>query len=239
MKNDDATAMEIEKLLRDALSSGAESAHGGTPLLQLKTVPLPVQPAPVAPARPTVAATEPIAPGLADKLAPESVRPPAPSPSRNRSRASVFTLLGMGTFTLAALAGAIWLAREHHTDAMFASAELTTTSPSDDTAVQDAVGIAVAARPAAEGPKETAPAPPPPFKESASAPPKAGTKPETRGARPRHSAVTEKTEAKAKAEKADADRVEAKVERAAPVVAGHTPSAVDAVLQQQLKSAIP
>ena len=272
---EDATAKELENLLREALKSGLESPRGGTPILQLKTVPLQVQPVPVKPvvAAPPSEAERNSVPGLAEKLAPDSIRPPGPKQtSSSRSRTSVFALAALGIFALAAAGGAAWLARERHAIpvASAATTQATQATPSNESppSSEGAVGISVAARPAdppaavTEAPKASTPAPPPTFSEpalvrtTAAAPertePKEAkaeaneAKTEAKEAKtepkPKHSTVAT-AKAEAKSEKTTiADKPEKPEKKeVAPPPAPATPPAgsVDALLEQQLKGAIP
>src|SRR5258708_4219541 len=66
MKEDNAEH-DLDALLRDALNNGLESPRGAAPILQLRTMPLEVQAGAIA--------TRDSVPGLAPKLAPESVAP--------------------------------------------------------------------------------------------------------------------------------------------------------------------
>ncbi|MBX3222145.1 MAG: hypothetical protein KF795_16630 [Labilithrix sp.] len=285
---EDAAAKELEDLLRDALNTGLESPRGGTPLLQLKTVPLQVQQIPMKQAAPrpaTATATAPpnSGPGLADKLAPDSIRPAAPAaakdaPKAKRSRSSLVALLVVGGFALAAAGGAAWLARQRDGFSMASAATRAPaeSAPADVAPAEGAVGLSVAARPADGPATEGAPAdvanatptpPPPPTFNSGSEAPPASTavaattaradkpeakeakptevkdaKPETKDAKPaevKAKPVAPAPVAKPAPEKtATAEKVEKKE---APPPAAPTPPAasVDALLEQQLKGAIP
>src|SRR5690606_987388 len=110
---DDASAKELEKLLREALSAGLESPRGATPILQLKTMPLQVQAPPKAPTPSSAESTPDEPPSLADKLAPESIRPPAPAAPRKKSRASAIALGALAALALGAIGAAAWLGQKH------------------------------------------------------------------------------------------------------------------------------
>lgn len=278
---EDASAKELENLLREALNTGLETPRGGAaPLVQLKTVPLQVQHIPIrkaAPApAPAVAVSVPAvdqAPdsigGLADKLAPESVPPKAmkKEAAPKKKRTSTFALLGVGLFALAAAGGAVWFARHRHPFGI-ASAATTNTTPvaqatTQATSTEGAVGIAVASRPV-DAPAGTTtpeaktdvatPAPPPTFAAvPAAAPPvvanakveKSTPAPAEKAApaeKPKsshHSTAAAKPAPEPKPEKAEksasADKPADKP-AAAPAAPG---ASVDAILQQQLKGAIP
>jgi len=277
---EDASAKELENLLREALNTGLETPRGGAaPLVQLKTVPLQVQhipirkaaapaPAPAAVSVPAVDQAPDSIGGLADKLAPESVPPKAmkKEPPAKKKRTSTFALLGVGLFALAAAGGAVWFARHRHPFGI-ASAATTNTTPAAQattqaTSTEGAVGIAVASRPV-DAPAASAttevktdvatPAPPPTFAAAAAAAPpvvanakaeKSTPAPAEKAApaeKPKtshHSTAAAKPAPEPKPEKAEksasADKPADKP--AAPAAPG---ASVDAILQQQLKGAIP
>jgi hypothetical protein len=256
---DDASAKELEKLLRDALSAGLESPRGTTPILQLKTMPLEVQAPPKAPAASSVESASDEPPSLADKLAPESIRPPAPvAPKKKGSHASAIALGALAALALGAIGMAAWLGRGH--DATSETSVATTAANTSE----GAVAIGVASRPAdspgeprAASKDEPTPAPPPTFVATAADPPPPA-EPSPYAARPAPAAhaekaadKTEKVEAKPKpaapkpAEKKEAKPAEKastaseKAAAAPPPPAPAPSSSVDALLEQQLKGAIP
>jgi hypothetical protein len=262
MKEDDASAKEIEKLLRESLNAGLESPRGATPILQLKTMPLQVQAPPKAPAPSSGEGASHDPPSLADKLAPESIRPPASAaPKAKSSRASVIALGTLAMMALGATGVAAWLGRGHDaTSETSAGAAAASTS-------EGAVAIGVASRPA-DSPSaartassdEPRPAPPPTFIATATAatPP---AEPLPHAARPTPAAPaekavdkTEKVEAEAEVEakpkpaapkpvaKKEAKTAEKAAEKTAatpPPPTAAPPSSVDALLEQQLKGALP
>lgn len=277
---EDAAAKELEELLRDALKTGVDQPRSGAGPIQLSTVPLKVQPVPMKPAArvqaPPVAQRESI-PGLADKLAPESVRPPAPAKKPEaKSGSSIYALIAVGAFALAFGGGAWWL--RTHSPPEAATAPVAPVAPAaEPTTSEGAVGIAVAARPApapsaaeSTAPQEAKPAEAKPAEtkpvaaEPAPAPVAAApavttaeTKPaapvpvavapskpepkEAKEAKPapthRHAAPAPRPEAPKGEKTATADKPEKK--EAAPAPAAPAGGSVDALLQQQLKGAIP
>jgi hypothetical protein len=268
---EDAAAKELEDLLRDALNAGLEPPRGATPLMQLKTVPLQVQHIPMKPAaapKPPPVETAPDSiTGLADKLAPESIPPPAPSrtATTKRSRSSLVALVTVGTIALAAAGGAVWLSHERHAPIASAGTTAAMQTSNDTPATEGAVGIPVAARPA----ETSTPAPTPTegakigdgkptttgaatLAVAAASTPvsakadKLDAKPELKDAKenkaetkPKHSPASAKTEAKA--EKTTTVEKKEAAQPPAPPPPPPAPAAggVDALLQQQLKGAIP
>ena len=269
---EDATAKELESLLREALNSGLESPRGGTPILQLKTVPLQVQSVPMKPAASASATPAPVvdvAPpsGLAERLAPDSVRPPATkAPEKStRSRSSFLALLALGAFAVAAAGGAAWLARDKHAVPV-ASAATTTAPHANEQSSEGAVGISIAARPGdapastetsnVDAPAAAVPAPPPtfvaPVPEPASAKAEGAEAKEAKAeakvakaeVKPRPSPAPAAPKAEVKSEKTATSEKTDKTEKkeaapSAPAPASPPAGSVDALLQQQLKGAIP
>jgi hypothetical protein len=217
MMKEDATAKELERLLRDALNTTAEPARGATPLLQLKTVPLQVQHIPVK-AQPAPKKAEPkpevivapkietasdSIPELADRLAPESVPPRAASSNQNRSRSSRVALLAMGALAVAATGAAFWFARERAP--MTSTAPVTAAAAPEGASTEGAVGISISARPLAA---TAAPTNEAPKAEEAKPAPVAAPPPVVAAPTPSPAARAEKPEAK----EAKADVKEPKAE---------------------------
>jgi hypothetical protein len=295
---EEGSGKELEALLREALNSGLETPRGGggTPIHQLKTVPLTVQTLPKRapsieePSRDSV-------PGLAKKLAPNSV-PPKPqavkasaaaqakgkskgkekesgkvaraeigaAPERRSSGSALFAI---GFIALAAAGGAIWFAQKHQMGPLATTAPPTAqaavTPAATTSVVEGAVGIAVVRPPdaptsppatiAASTPAAPAPEPPPPAtKPEEPRPPATLTlggspPPVTKAAEPKvvqpkedpkpaprvhHASAAPKPEPKPEKAAAPTPPTPAPAPAPAPAAGG-----VDALLQQQLKGAIP
>ncbi len=279
MKDDAAGATELEALLRDALNDLETPRGGGSPILQLRTVPLQLQD--IAPARARAAAVAvapaPVegVPESSSRLVSESIPPKAMATKAKasaqakrgksktttghvaaaaeprRSRASLYAVLTLGAIALAAAGGAAWRARPHAVVPV-ATAE-TTVAPVAAPVVtaEGALGIAVASRPA-DAPKDDAAKPedkalaanpitarvdsrpegkPAEIRRDPQAPaPVAIAKP----AAQHHSALSPRAEAKAPP--MVPDKPAAATVAAPPPPA---PASVDALVQQQLKGAIP
>jgi hypothetical protein len=259
---EEATAKELENLLRDALS-GLETPRGHVPLVQLKTVPLDIQtlpkPAPSSSRVVESASSSQSEPRLADKLAPESIRPSATAKSADPSRGvekrhtSRFALGAIGLLAIAAAGGALWFSQQRHAMPIASAATNTNAKPNAaSVASEGAVVIAAVSRPS-EAANTTAPGPSAkgeatPAKTEEPKPVAAPVLPSPVVAGKAAPTPVEKPEVKTKhvaAPVAAPKAVVAKkedtkpVEKASPPPPAPAGASVDALLQQQLKGAIP
>lgn len=231
------------------------------------TVTKSVAPAPPSSARAVEPPPDSI-PQLADKLeAPPSAAAakPAAAAAPPKSRASMYALMALGTIALAAAGGAAWRAK--HGGLASTSAPEPTTSATAAESAEAVVGIAVSrpteATPSASVLATSEPAPPPTTKSEEPAPPastvaavveppKAAEPPraaEPPKAEPKPTAaepkvVAPKPHVTVAAKPAEVKPVEKKEAKAAPSEKKEEPKpattgGVDALLQQQLKGAIP
>ena len=279
MKDDAAGATELEALLRDALNDLETPRAGGSPILQLKTVPLKIED--LAPARARVPAAvaarsapvervpessrlvsesvPPKAMAVKAKASAQAKRGKASTTGRNasvepkRSRASLYAVLGLGAVALAAAGGAAWRVRPHPVAAVATAERAAVVAPA--ATAEGAVGIAVASRPAdapRDPPKEDAPRPEPTAFAVNPITSRVDSRPEGKPAEIRRElqappiAVARPAVHHAAAPRAEArpsmvpDRpAAAAAPPAAPAAPPPAPASVDALLQQQLKGAIP
>lgn len=242
---EDATAQELGNLLRDALSNGFESPRGETPILQLDTMPLPVQRIPI---RPVVEAV----PESVPRLAPVSVSRPETvvtvSRTKRSSRTPIVAFAAIGLIALAAASGGIWMTKNPHALAVARRDTSTVVSPEPSTH-EHAVAIALASRPtetlseapARENEMRAAAKPSGLVDAKMQTTPTAANgiaPPEPTEARPKIYSVTATSKPlPEKTEKIAAEKREGSPPP--PTPAPPSGGSVDALLEQQLKGAIP
>jgi hypothetical protein len=242
------------------VASKIDAAPPRVPFDQLPTVPLSVQPMPKA-----RQVDAPIKPPPSVPREPEDRKETAPSagtgtPSqvKARLRASVIAVAIVGLLAATCAGAAAWFAWGPHVEPIAGAARsIADTSPKANImTAESAVGITVASRTTqpAEGPKAEAsdakplpiPAPPPTFNPTSTKVEDADeTSRSVREPKPKRATARAATKAESKAGPPERQSVEDKATEkpatTAPVTTTATPPAgsVDALLQQQLRGAIP
>jgi hypothetical protein len=251
----------LQEIVRDALkANGLDPDTGKTPLIQPRTLPM-IEPQPLK--APAIAKEEPPAAPASAPSAASAAKTTAIVPRRSKSRTSAIVLGLMGICVVASAGAAAHLARTKSAvrPASAAVATHEPPAPATQATTESAVKIASGARPAEAAPATpaseqptTAPATEPAPAVAAAAPAETASdekKEERRHTRRRapkaeapssQPATTAAAEAKPREEPkpvvktaSAAEEKKPEEKKAAPAAAG----SVDAILQQQLNSAIP